>query len=276
MAVQVVTDSGSDLPPDLAARHGISVVPLHVSMGGKEYRDGVELQPDRFYELMKQYPDLPQTSTPSPQEMAEAYRRAGQEGAVLGLHLSSALSGTYQTAVIASRGMEQVSVIDSLNGSSGQALLALEAAEKARVGASLSELSAWVRLLVRRVRTLALVDRLENAVKGGRISRVAGLAAEVLDIKPLLHVTDAGKVEQLEKIRGRRKALRRMVELAEAEGVPGRLIVIGHALSPEDADYLTGEVRKRLEPKEVVVVPMGATIGTYAGQGAITLSYQRA
>lgn len=279
MAVQVITDSGSDLPPDLAEKSGITVVPLHVAIGENNYRDGTDLAPEDFYSLMKQHRDLPRTSTPSPQELSDAYQMAARNGPVLGIHLSSALSGTYQTAVLASRTLESpVAVIDSLTGSAGLALLALEAAEKARAGMRLPELASWLRMTVRRVRTLALVQNLENAVKGGRISRVAGLAAEVLDIKPVLEVTAEGKVEVLEKVRGRKRAMRRLVELALAEAGAGapQLVVLGHSVCQPEAERLAEAVAEQIKPRRVEVVPVGATIGTYAGPGALVLAYSRA
>lgn len=278
MTVQVVTDSGSDLPPDLAQRSGITVVPLHVTIGESEYRDGSDLEPQAFYALMQQERNLPLTSTPSPQEMSDVYRQASSRGPVLGVHLSSALSSTYQTAVLASRTLKgPVTVVNSLTGSAGLALLALEAAEKARDGMGLDELTSWVRLLVPRVRTVALVQNLENAVKGGRVPRVAGLAAEVLDVKPILEVTKAGKLEILERVRGRRRALRRLVEMAIAEGGTGspQLVVIGQSICPEEAHRLAETVWEQMSPRRVEVVPIGAAIGTYAGPGALVLAFRR-
>jgi DegV family protein with EDD domain len=280
MAVQLVTDSGSDIPPHLAGRYGITVVPLYVTVGGREYRDGADLQPEEFYRKMKEAPELPRTATPSPHDLQAAYQSAGRDGDVLGIHLSSALSGTYQAALLAAGNgaAGRVAVIDSLTGSAGQALLVLEAAEKAQSGTGLDELAEWAKNLAPRIRTLALVENLENAVKGGRVSRVAGLAAEVLDIKQLLHVTSRGKVEQLERVRGRRRAMRRLVELAAEEAKVGgpHLVVIGHSVCEGEANRLAEEVRESIKPRRVDVVPVGATIGTYAGPGALVLAYRRA
>lgn len=276
MKVQIVTDTGSGLTPELAAEHGISVVPLQVLIDNQSYRDGVDLSPTEFYERMAKARELPKTSQPSPVDLADAYTAAAEKGPVIGVHLSSALSGTWQTAVMAARTVhDSIKVFDSRTGSGGQAMMAIEAARMAAGGKEQAEILQRLEELRNESRTYVALNTLENAVKGGRVNPVAGMAASLLGIKPIVHVTTAGKVETYERLRGRARALDRLLEIAAESGrdLSTRMVAVAHGNCPGDAEAMARRVRDRLNPREVLIMPIGATIGTYAAEGAVLLSF---
>ena len=276
MTVQIVSDSGCDVTPELAAAHGITVIPLQVLINGETYRDGVDLTPDEFYAKMRGGKELPKTSLPTPHDIIEAYKAAVARGPVLGIHLSSALSGTWQTVTMTARSIsESIQTFDTLHGSGGSLLQVLEGARMAREGASVEQILARLEAMRAETHTLVALNTLENAVKGGRVSPLAGMAASLLGIKPIVHVSREGKVVPIDKVRGRTKALDRVLEIAaeRCSSWKERLVVVAHGNALADAEAFAKRVRERFSPKEIIIVPIGATIGTYSAEGAILLSF---
>ena len=276
MTVQIITDSGSDLTPALASAYGVTVVPLQVLLGGVNYRDGVDLSPAEFYAQMRRAKELPKTSQPVPQELIAAYRAAVERGPVLSIHLSANLSGTFQTATMAARTVsDSIWVFDSRSGSGGLALQVLEAARLAREGASVETIIATLEMRRTEIHTLVALSTLENAVKGGRVSPVAGMAASLLGVKPIVHVTRDGRVEPIDRVRGRGRALERLLEMAAKLRTEwtDRPVVVAHGNCREDAEAFARSVRERFAPGELMILPIGATVGTYAAEGAILFSF---
>jgi DegV family protein with EDD domain len=276
MTIQIVTDSGSDLPQALARRYGITVVPLQVLVGGKTYRDGVDLAPSDFYRKMREARELPKTSQPAPHDLMTAYQAALTKGPVIGVHVSAALSGTFQTATMVARGIsDAIQIFNSKTGSGGQSLMAIETAEMARTGAGVTDILQRLEQRRAESRTLVLLHTLENAVRGGRVSPLAGMAANLLGIKPIVTVTPEGTVVPVDKVRGRTRAMERLLEMAAAEGrdLSGRTVAVAHGGCPEEAEAFAARVRERLGPREVLMLEIGATIGAYAAEGALLLSF---
>jgi DegV family protein with EDD domain len=277
MTIQIVTDSGSDLPPALAKQHGITVVPLQVLIGGQTYQDGVDLTPGEFYQKLREHRELPKTSQPTPHDLLTAYKAALARGPVVAIHVSGALSGTFQTATMVARDLsEQIHIFNSRTGSAAQTMLALEAAEMAQAGAEVPEILR--RLEQRRAvsHTFMLLNTLENAVKGGRVSPLAGMAANLLGIKAIVAVTDAGTVVSAEKVRGRAKAIDRLLELGAEHGGDDwsqRRVAVAHCACPEEAEAFAARVRERYQPRDILLMEVGATIGTYAAEGGLLFSF---
>lgn len=276
MTVQIVTDSGSDITPEMAEALGVTVVPLRVLLGGKEYRDGVDLTPAAFYQNLREVKELPKTSQPTPFDMQAAYRAAAQRGPVVGIHLSAALSGTYQGAVMAAREVDPgIQVVDSKTGSGGQAILVMEALRLAREGASQAEIVAHVARRRQQGHVLVALNTLENAIRGGRVTPLAGLAASLLGIKPIVYVTDRGTVETLDKVRGRTKALQRLLDLAaeRRRDWSDALVVVAHGAAEQEAKEFAAQVEERFHPREIRLMEIHATIGTYSAEGAVLFSF---
>ena len=274
--IKVITDSTADLPKDIADQYGITILPMTTSFNGVDYRDGVDLTNAEFYTLLANSPELPHTSQHSPQFLADAYREALADGTpVLAIHLSSGLSGTIQNAFLAKELLNNppgLCVVDSLSASLGQGLLAYRAAEWAQTGLSLEETAAKVTDLRGRMRSGFVVNTLKYLLKGGRVNRLQATVGSVLDIKPILKINQEGLIDQVDKIRGRKAALRRLLTMVEEQGdLTQQTVAISHALCPEDAEKIKEILLERFGVQKVIVGEIGAVIGTHVGPGTVAL-----
>lgn len=279
--VKIVTDSMADLPRAWVQELGVHVVPLHVLFQEKTYRDGVDISHEAFLRMMREGFEqgiLPRTSHPSPADFLAAYETVASEGeteAILSIHASSEISGTYQSAVLASRQFERVPVrvIDSRLVSMGEGLLVREAARAADAGAPLEEIVRRVEALAARVRIQFTVATLDYLWKNGRIGRATAFLGGILQLKPVL-AFEEGVVTPVERVRGRARSLERIAEIvAEKTGGRGETLVVVHGDVPEDAETLRQQILQRCRFDEVVVTTLGATIGSHAGPGAIGAIY---
>lgn len=273
--LQLVTDSSADLPKELMDKYNISVVPLTVSVEGMEYLEGVDIAPREFYEKMYNSRELPKTSQPSPTAFAECFRSMADKGSIICLTISSGLSGTYQSACIGAEiSGADVTVIDTFAGSLGHGLQLIEAAKLAEKGVSAEGIIEFLKDYRKRSNILILLDTLENIVKGGRLSKFQGSIARILDIRVLLQGVD-GKVEILEKIRGKGRFLQRALDVIgeRKKDFSDTVFGITHIDNFQDTEYLKNEIIKRFKPKDVIINYMGATMGTYAGKGGMIISF---
>lgn len=279
MSLVVVVDSSADIPSSLAETFGIDVVPMPVTIDGKTFLEGVDLFPEEFYAKFK-LADLPKTSQPNPQTLLEHYEKhlaAGHE--VVAIHLSSQLSSTFSTAQMVrdmSSAPDKIHVIDSRGASFGYGLLAIEASKKLKEFVSWQDAEPHILKLREHMRYIFTPDTLEYLVKGGRVSKTAGLVGNLLDLKPLLHVTAEGAIEAFGKVRSRRAAIRRLVDVMEAEIEPGAQVVgISHSDCLEDARLLAEEIKKRIPVPEILFSYIGCVIGSHTGPGTLALFYQQ-
>jgi len=268
VAVRVVTDSTADLPPDLAREWGIEVIPLFVHFGTEVYRDGLDMGPNEFYQRLVRSPRLPTTSAPPPGAFQEVYARLleGAEG-VVSVHISSKLSATHDSALLAGQQFKgKIEVIDSLSCSMGVGLLALAAAERARGRKKLKEIAQEVRALVPRAHLFGLVDTLDYLVKGGRVGKAQAFLGSLLQVKPLLTIKH-GEAHPLERVRTRRRALERLVELAASFSSASALAVLS-STTPQEAEALAGRLGKGFACP-IYQARFGPVMGTYVGPGAL-------
>ncbi|QDH19722.1 DegV family protein [Saccharibacillus brassicae] len=272
----IVTDSTSDIPENLIERLGIRVVPLKVMFGGEALLDGVDIQAQEFYRRLAAADKLPTTSQPSPADFTAEYQRILDEHPgvpIVSLHISTGMSGTFQSATLGRSMLENdaadITLIDSLSASYGFGLMVVRAAELARAGASTAEIVAEVERLKSVRKLYFLVDTLEYLQKGGRIGRAAALFGTLLNIKPILSIDKEGVIYAVEKARGRKKALARVVELFQRElGEAGRVdVAIGHTVQPESADEILALLRQHFDVGDVVYSHIGSVVGTHVGPG---------
>jgi DegV family protein with EDD domain len=271
--VRIVTDSAADLPQGLAAGLGITVVPLLVHMDGQSYRDGVDLTGEEFYDRLSSTQSVTTTSLPSLESFAAAYRELNAAGFdVLSIHLSSKLSGTFNAALMASTAdgvqPETVEVLDSRTLSMAQGWIAVRAAEMARQGASLDEVSAYALSLVPRVRLYGLLDSLEHVMRSGRVRRLPGTVGTLLKIKPILTIRPDGEAVIEERIRTRSRAVKRLLSLTAELGPLDALAVV-HGDDTEGATELATLLSELDPPQPVVITHIGAVLGTHIGPHAI-------
>lgn len=274
MTVRIVTDSSGDLPLALAAEMGITVVPAIVRFGEEPFLDGVEIDHDTFYRRLQEERVFPTTSQPSPGQFAEAYDRLAPEAdAIVSLHLSSRLSGTFNSAVQgakASGAACPVEVVDSRSTSLGLGLIALEAARLARSGASLEAVLAATRGWIPGSRLTAALDTLEFLAKGGRIGKARALLGGLLGIKPILGMVD-GEVAPVDRVRGGRAAHPRILEILHKRVDRQRPVIagIGHANAPVWADRLRALVRDQFQVAELIQTEVGPVVGANVGPGVV-------
>ncbi|MFD3429285.1 DegV family protein [Nocardia fluminea] len=270
MAVVVVTDSAAGLSADLVAELGIEVVPLHVLVGEREIREGVDpIEIDYTADSVT-------TSAASPGELREAYERAlshsGGDG-VVAVHLSRRLSATWESGRQAVRDMgaeDRVRVVDSLGAGLATGLPVLAAARRAVAGAALDAVYERAVSAATRSRTFILVNRTEQLRKGGRLSSAAAFFGSELVTKPLLQLVE-GKLEMREKVRTRSRAYTKLVAAAvEAAAADGAALGIQHLGAPEAAENIAAQLREQLpEVQELYVAEFGPALGVHLGIGAL-------
>lgn len=274
--IHIITDSSADIPDELLKEHNIRVVPLTIRVNGKEFTEKVNITPQEFYREMYKSDQLPQTSQPAPARFAQVFQELSGKGKILCLTISSKLSGSFDSAKLGQKisGNPHVTVFDTLAGSIGHGLQVLKAAELVREGLSFNTILGKLSKMREEMKFLILLDTLENIVKGGRLSQFQGSLAKVLDIKVILHNVE-GKVEILEKIRGKNKSLQRLIKLVgeRCRDFSGRTIGISHVDNLEDAQFIAAELEKHYQPEKIIVAEMGATIATYAGRSGLIVSF---
>lgn len=273
--IQLVTDSSADLPKEILDKYNISVIPLTISINGTEYLEGIDITPREFCDKMLNSKGLPKTSQPSPGVFANVFKALSSKGPVLCLTISSGLSGTYQSACIG-RDMSDVdvTVFDTLAGSLAHGLQLIEVGKLIEQGQTLNKILEFLQEYRKRANILILLDTLENIVKGGRLSRFQGSIANLLNIKVILQGIE-GKVEIVEKIRGKKKFLNRVVEFIgeRKKDFSETVFAITHIDNLKDAEFLRDEIIKKYNPKDVIINYMGGTMGTYAGKGGMIVSF---
>lgn len=275
--VKVVIDSTADLPLETIKELDMEMVPLTVLIGDQAYRDGIDITSAEFYKRLPGLTKLPTTSQPSPGLFLKAYEKAVNAGmAVISIHLSAKLSGTYANAVVAARNFPegQVRVFDTQQVSAGIAFFALTAVEMARSGKTIDEIEAEMIRMRDLVKIVATVDTLEYLHKGGRIGGLKNFLGSLLSVKPILQLKD-GEVQPLEQVRTRSKALQRVAELAKSFGPVDRVAIL-HAADPASANTLV-ELLAPFFPKEKIhVSELGPVIGAHAGPGTVGIGIQKA
>ena len=277
MSIRIIIDSTTDVSPE--AQQQMEVVPLTVSFGEEEYLDGVDLSREDFYRKLEAGQILPKTSQPSPEAFARVYDRIRQEGneGIL-ITVSSALSGTYQSACIAAEEYPEIRVIDSRNVAVGTGILAEYALRRTEEGAGLDALAEELEKKREEICLVAMLDTLEYLKRGGRISKTAALAGGILNIKPVITLKD-GVIVILGKARGAKKANNLLVEQIEQNGIDYSLpILLGYTGTSDTLlqNYIhdsralwEGHVEK-LEYALICSV-----VGTHAGPGAVAVAFFR-
>ena len=271
--VKVVTDSAADIPRELARELGITVVPLRVHMGGKTYLDGIDISGEAFYHELEATRSVTTTSLPSLDSLEQAYRQITGDGYdIVSIHISSKLSGTFNAALMASTADgvpdESVSVVDTHALSMAQGWVAIEAAEAARTGASMDEVVRVAEDAVNRVALYGALETLEYVMKSGRVSKLPGTVGTLLSIKPILTTRPNGEVVILERVRTRKKALERSVELTAELGPLSRLAVV-HGADPQGAAQLLEMLGPLNPPEPILIGHIGAVLGTHIGPGGV-------
>ncbi len=277
--IALVTDSTASLPPEVAEAHGIVVVPLQVVIGATSYDEGVEggATAETVAEALREWRPV-STSRPTPSAMLEVYEKAAAAGAteIVSVHLSSELSGTYESAQLAAKQSPvPVTTVDSRQLGMATGFAVVSAAEVIAAGGTAEEAAQVVRRRTAATTSLFYVDTLEYLRRGGRIGAAAALLGSALSVKPLLRLEN-GRVGMIEKVRTAGRALSRLEELAvEAAGDRPVDVAVAHLANPERARLLAEHLRERLAEnlgdRDVVLGEVGAVIGAHVGPGMVAV-----
>ena len=278
---RIVTDSCCDFPKDLLATLDIEMVNLTLLFRGKELAEPTDEQTKEMYDALRAG-EVATTSAVNPEgwkTSIESVLSSGKDALVMAF--SSGLSTTYQSAVIAAQELAEtypdrtVKVVDTLSASLGQGLLVWYACKKRDAGLSLEELYNWCEDNKLNLAHWFTVDDLMFLKRGGRISAATALLGTMLNIKPVLHMDDNGKLINVSKARGRKSALDALVKKLKEDGLPGEndTIFISHGDCLEDAQYVADQCKARCGVKEVVIGYVGAVIGSHSGPGTVALFY---
>ena len=272
--VRIVTDSTADLTPEQQRAAGITVVPLNVHFGDEVFRDHVDLSTGEFFRRLKASSQLPRTSQPSVGAFEEAYRKLLDGGdEIVSVHLSSKVSGTYNSALMAAQsvGDGKIDVVDSLSTSMALGFMALEGAKLAKAGRDQQAVAECLQGLVPKARVICVVDTLTYLERGGRIGKARALLGSLLNVKPILQLKD-GEVVPVGRARGRPQSLSRLVELLQRDGKVSQLAIM-HGAAQTDAEQLRERVGSSYPGVDIQLTEIGAVLGTHTGPGVIGFTY---
>lgn len=277
--IAIVTDSSSYIPDEYLKKYSITVLPLLLVWGDEILEDGIDILPNAFYQRLADSKVMPTTSQVSIAKMVELFSGLIEQGfSVLGIFLSSKLSGTFASALQAHEmltvGKEKVELVDSQTSAMAMGFQTLKAAEAAANGASLLECKAAAENARAKTSIYFVVDTLEFLHRGGRIGGAQRLLGTALNLKPILTVRE-GKVESIERIRTKSKAMDRLVEIVteECAGKSGVRLAAMHANAADDAKYLLESASKLVKTTEKILANLSPVVGAHTGPGTLALAY---
>jgi len=271
--VKIVTDSSCDLPENVINELDIRMVSMNVDVDGVEYKERINLEPHEFWEKMRHAVNLPKTSQPSPLEFEEEFLKIEKEGNTpLCITISSNLSGTYQSALMASKMMkEEITIFDSLAGSLSHGVQVLKAARMARDGANKEEILEELTKYRKTVKIIIPLFTVENIVKGGRLNKLQGGVVKLLNIKVIAEGID-GAVEVRKKVRGRKRFIEEISNIIQTlKPESYKILGITHVDNMEDAQRFKSEM-EQLYDNEIIINDMGPVMATYAGEKGLILA----
>jgi DegV family protein with EDD domain len=274
LTIKIVTDSGSDLPPELAKELDIAIVPVYIYFGDKAYKDGVDIGPDELYEKLVKGPVYPTTTQPIPADFAEVYTALSKDAeAIVSIHLPGKVSGTYNAAL---QGIEiakpkcEVHVFDSLSLSAGLGLIVLAAARVVKNGGKLSEVLEETKQAINETQIRGLLDTLQYLLKGGRITRTKALVGSLLNVKPILKTRD-GELVQASMARSYAKGIDQLFEFAK--NYPNlQELGISHTTVFDEAKALKQRLASVIDEKKIQMFRIGAGLGVHGGPGTLIVA----
>lgn len=272
MTIKIVTDSTADIPPQLAKSLGITIVPLYVRFGEKALKDGVEITQDQFFEKLQTESIHPNTSQPSPQDFIDVYQKLAPDcDGIVSIHISSKLSGTYDSAIQAKKLLGNdtppIEVIDSRSVSMGLGLLGLLGAEAAFSGKNVKEVADTVRSAVEKVQMMCFFDTLKYLALGGRIGKSKALLGSLLSVKPVL-VVGQGELLPAGQVRSRSKGMEKLTEFTAGVKNLAALSVV-YTTTPDEAVAMADRLAEFFPRKQIVISRLGAALGVHAGPGTL-------
>lgn len=273
--IHIVTDSTSDLNPEMIKQYDIGVVPLGVTVQDKIYRDQIDITIDALFQSVKETGQLPKTSAPAVAEFLPFFDRPGE---VIFIGISSQLSATVQNAIVAAETLgKPVRIIDSLNLSTGAGHLVMLAAELRQQGCDADEIERAVRAMIPKLRSSFTVDTLDYLYKGGRCTAMESVVASLLKIRPVIDAKPDGTLGVKDKLRGSRiKALNSMLEAfkADLDNIDPHRVFITHTGCHQDAEYLRAEIARMVTIEHLDTTLAGCVVASHCGPDTIGILYR--
>ena len=274
MAIKVVTDSGSDLPLELAKELDITVVPVYIYFGDKAYKDWVDIEPDELYKRLVEGQVYPTTSQPMPTDFAKAYSDLSQDAdAIVSIHLPTKVSGTYNAAL---QGVEiakpkcEVHVVDSFSISVGLALITMAAARVAKAGGKLTEVLEETKKAISQTQIRGLLETLQYLLKGGRVTKAKALVGTLLNVKPILTVRD-GEIIQAGMARSYTKGIEQLFQFVKNYPKLQEVAIV-HSTVPEEANALKNIIAPIIGEEHIQMSRLGAGLGVHGGPGTLIVA----
>ena len=274
MTVKIVTDSCADLPPELAKKLDVTVVPVYLRFGEEVYRDRVDISEDEFYKRLEHDPIHPSTTQPTPQDFADVYQKLSKEAdGIVSIHITSKLSGTYNSAVQGKKMIEKgcpIEIIDSQTVSIAIGLAVIQASKMAKSGMSLQQIVDEVGKIIPNVHMLILFDTLKYLVKGGRIGKAKGLVGSMLSVKPLLTVKD-GELVPSGQARTHSKGIDRLLDFAKNATEIQDLAIL-HSTTLDEAQALVKSTSSIFSKEHTLLARLGPALGVHGGPGVLAIA----
>lgn len=277
MKHKIVSDSSCDLNEELKKQMDVGLVPLKIDIDGETFVDDENLNVDELLENMKNSKNHVKTSSPSPGDFLKEYEEGEN---VFVVTISSQLSGTYNSAIlakniIADSAEKFIHVFDSKSASIGETLISMKIFELIQEKYDNLDIVNKIEQYINEMKTFFILDNLDNLIKGGRLTKIAGHIASFLSIKPIMGSDEEGNIRLVDKVRGTKKAFRRFVDIIGEEGkdIEDKVLGISHCNNEERANKLKDEISKRYNFKDIIVVEMAGLSSVYANDGGIVIAF---
>ncbi len=278
MTIKILADSCCDLNDELKEKYNIDIVPLKIFVNKKEFVDDENLDTEKLLESMKEDNDSPKTASPSPNLFVEKFKKAEESFVVT---LSSKLSGTFQNANLAKKMFLEeandkfVHIFDSLSASVGETMVSIKIGELIEEGLEKNKIVDKINRYISEMETMFVLDSLDNLIKAGRLNKVKGRLASMLNIKPIMEDDGKGNIELLKKARGSKRALKKLVKLIDEKGVDleEKIIGIAHCNALEKAEILKKEIEEKYNFKDIILVETAGISTVYADEGGIVIAF---
>jgi len=274
MNIKIVTDSTADLPATLTGELGITVVPEYLRFGDEVYRDRVDISEDEFYQRLLDGPIHPKTAQPTPQDFADVFNKLSSEAdGIISIHLSSKLSGTYNSAVLGKEAMRKgcpVEIVDSQTVSIALGLVVVQAAKMAKSGMNLHQIVEELGQTTANVHMLILFDTLKYLAKGGRIGKAKALLGSVLNVKPLLTTKD-GELVPSGQVRTRSKGVDQLLDFVKNAREIQDLAIL-HNTTPDEAQALSERTSSIFPKERIILARVGPALGVHSGPGILAIA----
>jgi len=277
MSIKIITDSTSDISSELAESLGITVVPVYVRFGDKVYRDGVDLTNEQFYRMLKSSPVHPATSQPAPEDFAKIFGEcANKTDGIISIHISSKISGTYNSALLASNTVNsdcRIEVIDSKFNSGGLALVVMEAARMAKAGLGMNEITEKIKETIENVKMFGMFDTVKYLKFSGRVKKIFLSTASILNIRLLLTFHN-GDIVPAGMARTFDKGMEKIVHLVKKNSGIKELLIV-HSEVPDKANQLKEQISEFIDSGKVMILQLGAGLGVHGGPGVLLVAIRQ-